>query len=83
MDILLKVLKSVSQNNNVKNSIKIYSNYIIKKRTYKGCLISRKHRVCLYTGKRSSILKGFNFSRYVVKKLILENKLTNFKQHNW
>lgn len=82
-DIFTKILKSVNQNNNINNYIKIYSNYILNGKTYRNGILSRKHKICLYTGKRSSILNGFNFSRYTIKKFILNNKLTNFKQHNW
>jgi ribosomal protein S14 len=82
-NVLWNVLKSVSQNNNIKNNIKIYTNYILDKRGEKSSNMSRKHRVCFLTGKRSSVLKGFSFSRYTVKKLILSNRLTNFKKNNW
>jgi ribosomal protein S14 len=82
-NILWNVLKSISQNNNIKNNIKIYTNFILDKKKEKSFQISRKHRICLLTGKRSSVLKGFSFSRYTVKKLILSNKLTNFKKNNW
>jgi ribosomal protein S14 len=82
-DILYKIIKSISQNNNINNNIKIYLNYILKKKNSRNNILSRKHKVCLYTGKRSGILKGFNFSRYTVKRFILENKLTNLKQNNW
>jgi hypothetical protein len=29
------------------------------------------------------LLNGFSFSRYKIKGLIIENKLTNIKKHNW
>jgi hypothetical protein len=29
------------------------------------------------------VLYKFNFSRYTIKKLILQNRLTNFKKNNW
>lgn len=82
-NVLWNVLKSISQNNNIKNNIKIYTNFILDKKGEKGSNMSRQHKVCLLTGKRSSVLKGFSFSRYTVKKLILSNRLTNFKKHNW
>lgn len=81
--ILKKILKSVIQNNNIINNTKIYTNYILKKREKHHGILSRKNKICLYTGKRSGVLKGFNFSRDMLKKFILSNKLTNFKQHNW
>jgi ribosomal protein S14 len=81
-DIFTKILKSISQNNNITNNIKIYTNYILKKKMIKNSVLSKKHKICLYTGKRSGILKGFNFSRYTLKKFILTNRLTNLKQHN-
>ena len=83
IDLLRKVLKSVSQNNNIKNFVKIYTNYLKSKKVKKNNTISKKHKICLYTGKRSGVLKGFSFSRHVVKNMILTNKLTNLKQNNW
>jgi len=83
MNVLRNVLKSVSQNNNIKNNVKIYTNFILDKKRGKDSNMSRKHKVCLLTGKRSSVLKGFSFSRYTIKKLILSNRLTNFKKNNW
>ena len=35
-DLLKKILKSVSQNNNIKNYIKIYTNYITSKKVIKN-----------------------------------------------
>lgn len=81
--MLLKILKSVRQNNNINNNIKIYVGYILAKKALKNNLLSRKHKICLLTAKRSGILKGFNFSRYTLKKFILTNKLTNLKQNNF
>lgn len=80
-EILHKILKSINQNNNIKNKLKIYSQYKINKDI--KCFLSRQVKVCLKTGNRTSILKGFNFSRYKVKELIINNKITNIKKHNW
>ena len=82
-EIFSKILKSVSQNNNIFNSIKIYSNFTLVKNTKKNFFSSKKSKICLYTGKRSCVLKGFNFSRYTIKALILQNKHTNIKKNNW
>ena len=82
-NILKKILKSVSQNNNIKNKIKIYTNYIINKKQQNNTISTRKHKICLLTGKRAGILKGFSFSRYTVKRLILNNRMVNFKKNNW
>lgn len=78
-----KISKSVSQNNNISNNIKIYTNFIVTKKIKKNFFYSKKHKICLYTGKRSGVLKGFNFSRYIIKNLILHNKHTNIKKNNW
>lgn len=83
VDVFKKILRSVSQNNNIVNGKKIYARYILKKKSFSGCILSRRHRVCLLTGKFGGVLKGFNFSRHQLKAFILENKLTNMKQHNW
>jgi hypothetical protein len=78
-----KILKSVTQNNNIQNHIKIYTNYLMTKNTRKNSFLTKKHKICLYTGKRAGILNGFNFSRYIIKSLILQNKNTNLKKNNW
>ena len=82
-NIFHKILKSISQNNNVINKIKIYTTYNINKRMTKYTMQTKKHKVCLLTGKRSSILHGFNFSRFKLKGLIIGNKFTNLKKQNW
>lgn len=82
-EVLKKITKSICQNNNINNYIKIYSSYILDKTGKKNSLLTKKHKICIITGKRSGILKGFNFSRYMVKDLILKNKLTNIKKNNW
>jgi ribosomal protein S14 len=82
-EIFKKILKSVQQNNNIQARIKLYSNFLIIKKLKKNYILSRSHKICILTGKRSGILKGFSFSRYTLKKLILQNKMTNFKKNNW
>ena len=82
-NIFNKILKSISQNNNIKNKIKIYTNYIFDKNLKKHTMQTKKHKICFYTGKRAGVINGFSFSRYKIKNLILENKLTNIKKHNW
>jgi hypothetical protein len=82
-EINKKILKSISQNNNINNNIKIYTNYFLNKTTKKNHFLSKKHKICLYTGKRGGLFKGFNFSRYIIKSLILQNKYTNLKKNNW
>jgi ribosomal protein S14 len=81
-EILKKILKSIYQNNNINNNIKIYSTYILNKITKKNYFLTKKHKICIYTGKRSGLLKGFNLSRYILKDLILKNRFTNLKKNN-
>jgi len=78
-----KMLKSIRQNNNTYNKTKVYANYLMSKLKTKNTFVSKKHKICFYTGKRSGVLKGFNFSRYKIKNLILENKFTNIKKNNF
>jgi len=78
-----KIIKSIYQNNNISNFIKIYANYQYNKSRSKNSFLSKKHKICLYTGKRSGVVSGFSFSRYTIKKLLLTNKLTNVKKNNW
>ena len=75
--------KSINQNNNINISIKKYISYIFSKNTKRGFFETKKHKICIYTGKRSGILKGFSFSRYKTKNLILQNRFTNLKKNNW
>lgn len=82
-EIFRKILKSISQNNNINNNIKIYANYVLNKGKQKNFFLSKKHKICISTGKRSGLLKGFNISRYVLKDLIIKNRLTNIKKNNW
>jgi len=82
-NIFNRILKSVSQNNNITNKLKIYANYNIDKGTKKNTMQTRKHKICLLTGKRSGVLHGFSFSRYKIKNLIINNRYTNLKKHNW
>jgi hypothetical protein len=81
-EIFTKILKSISQNNSIKNKTKIYINYTLNKNLKKNAAQTKKHKICLYTGKRAPILHGFSFSRYKVKNLIIDNKLTNIKKQN-
>jgi ribosomal protein S14 len=82
-NIFIRILKSISQNNNITNKLKIYANYNTDKKTTKNTMQTRKHKICLLTGKRSGVLNGFSFSRYKIKNLIIANKYTNLKKHNW
>ena len=82
-EIYLKIKKSIIQNNNIKNRVKLYSILQIVKKNQNSYFLSKQHKICIFTGKRSSILNGFNFSRYKIKDFILKNKLTNVKKNNW
>ena len=82
-NIIFKIIKSISQNNNIKNNIKIYTNLLKCNSLKKNNSLSKRHKICLLTGKRSGVLKGFSFSRYMVKSLIRENKFTNIKKNNF
>jgi ribosomal protein S14 len=81
-ELLCKIKKSIIQNNNIKNQIKIYTKLQIVRGSGNRNFSSKQHKICLFTGKRSCVLNGFNYSRYKIKNFILENKLTNFKKNN-
>jgi ribosomal protein S14 len=82
-EFLWKLSKSINQNNNISNKIKLYNNFIYVKRINSKNFISRKHKICIFTGKYNSVLKKFNVSRDQAKKFILSNKFTNIKKNNW
>ena len=81
-EIMYRIKKSIVQNNNIKTQIKLYSILQTIKKNKKKTYLSRQHKICLLTGKRSCVLHNFSFSRYKIKKLITENKLTNIKKNN-
>jgi len=83
VEIERRIKKSIQQNNNVNNNIKMYNTFILGNNRGKNKTTSRQHKICLMTGKRSGVLKGFTFSRYLLKNFILTNKLTNVKNSNW
>lgn len=78
-----KILKSIGQNNNITNITRVYTNFIYMKKNKKSCFISKKHKICLYTGRRGGLFKNTSFSRIKFKNLILNNKFTNIKKYNW
>jgi ribosomal protein S14 len=82
-EIIYKIKKSVIQNNNIKTYLKLYSILQTIKKNKKQTFLSKQHKICIITGKRSCVVNGFNYSRYKFKNLILENKLTNLKKNNW
>lgn len=82
-EIFLKILTGVKQNNNIVNKIKIYANHIITKRKKINFFSTKKHKICFYTGRRSGLFKNINYSRIKIKSLIIKNKFTNTKKHNW
>ncbi len=82
VEILKKILKGIKQNNNIQNKIKIYINHFCIKQSKRNFFSSKKHKICLYTGRRGGLFKGISFSRIKVKNLIINNKFTNFKKHN-
>ena len=82
-EIFSKIKKSILQNNNIKTQIKLYTILQVIKKNKTQNHLSKQHKICICTGKRSSVVKRFNFSRYKVKNMILENKLTNVKKNNW
>lgn len=81
-ELLLNIKKSILQNNNIKTQIKLYAILQIIKGK-KNTFMSKQHKICISSGSRSSILKNFSYSRYKIKNLIIENKLTNIKKNNW
>lgn len=82
-ELIKCINKSITQNNNIQNNIKIYSNFLTNKNAGKNENICLKNKICFFSGKRKTIVKGFNLSRYFVKKLILQNRHTNIKKNNW
>lgn len=82
-EIFWKLLKSISQNNNIKINLKNYSRFNLIKLARHKFKLSTKNNVCLVTGKRKSTIPGFELSRFKIKDLITSNKLANFKKNNW
>jgi len=83
LEVYRRILKSINQNNNSNNSVKIYSGFLLEKKLKRNFFLTKKHKICVLTGKRSGILNGCNFSRYMLKSLILKNRYTNLKKNNF
>ena len=77
------IQRSLRQNNNITCTIKAYSSIQIGKNTLKNSNICKRHKVCIHTGRRGGLLKGFDYSRIALKRLINYNKATNIKKNNW
>ena len=82
-EIIYKIKKSIIQNNNIKTQLKLYTILQTIKKNKKYNFLSKQHKICILTGKRSCLVGGFNYSRYKIKNFILDNKLTNLKKNNW
>ena len=82
-ELVLQILKSIQQNNNINNNYKNYINLIYKKLNKKNSCVSKKNNICFYTGKRGGVLNFFGLSRYTIKNMILQNKMYNIKKNNW
>ena len=83
VELFKKVIKSIKQNNNINNIVKNYTTLTLTKVNKRKTVLSKKNKICFFTGKRGGVLKHFSFSRYTIKSLILQNKLTNVKKANW
>lgn len=79
----LYISKSILQNNNINNNIRFYIWYALNAKLKNLNYISRRNKICLYTGKIGGILKYFSLSRHTTKKLIIQNKCTNISKINW
>lgn len=82
-NFLKNILTSIKQNNNIKNFYKNYILHILTKNFKKNYRIFKGNKICFITGKYGSVYKHLNLSRYTIKSLIIENKLTNAKKNNW
>ena len=82
-ELFLNIIKSIRQNNTINNNIKNYTNLYLKKLVQNKAFFCKHNKVCFYTGKRGGVLKNLNLSRHTTKLLIIQNRLTNIKKHNW
>jgi len=83
VEISKNINKSISQNNNINNNIKIYAGFVLNKQTSKHKFLSKQNKICLISGKRKSIPTGYTLSRYMLKNIILRNQHTNIKKYDW
>lgn len=82
-EIYIKILKSISQNNNIKCKLKNYTFFFLNKKLTNVTYRSKKKKICFLTGKRGGFLGQVGFSRHTIKKLILNNRFTNLKKNNF
>lgn len=76
------ILKSITQNKNVKPIYRASALYKLSKMDRKTT-ISKHRNVCLKTGRNKGIYKLTNFSRHYMRKLFCKNILQNLKISKW
>lgn len=77
-----KILKSIFQNRNSFNKIRLVALLKINKNKKKSS-ISLQKNLCLFSGKYKSIWRFANCSRHFLKKLNLNGSTTNLKKYSW
>lgn len=77
-EIYLKIFKSISQNFQINNLIRIEMNRKISI-LWKKCNVSKQNNVCLNTGRIGGVFKTWNSSRQFIKQMGKWNFLTNTK----
>lgn len=77
-----KILKSIIQNNGVSQIYKVFAQYKLELLN-KNIRANKQKKICLVTGKKSSIYKCTNLSRHTVKKLNILGDITNLKLKSW
>lgn len=82
-NILLKyelknlILKSIIQNQNLKNKYRLYNIFLLKK------IKKKNKKICLISGHNRSINNDLNLSRHNVNYLSKLGLLQNFKLKSW
>ena len=76
------ILKSITQNNNVKPIYRANALYKLSK-LIKKMGISKNNNICLKSGRSKGVYKLTNFSRHYMRTLFIQNNLQNIKISKW
>ena len=72
------IKKSIFHNRNIKKKIRLFAFFNIKRKNS-----IKDNNICLFTGRRKSIMTKLNMSRHQINKISKHVKLQNFKNNSW
>jgi len=81
-EIKKKLIKSISVNNNIKNSLRFYG-VTLKRKPMNIYKITNQHKICLLRSRHRGVFRQFSMSRHTLKALNYEARIQNIKTISW